>query len=92
MRYRGYSRKFSGSHGRHWTGAPTASTSYGACWIRPRGKLKPNGVIILEIDPHQVGPLEEQARRIFPNADVTVEQDLAHLDRIFIVDLGRESD
>ena len=55
-------------------------------------KLKPNGVIILEIDPHQVGPLEEQARRIFPNADVTVEQDLAHLDRIFIVDLGRESD
>ena len=31
-------------------------------------KLKQNGVMILEIDPHQVGPLDELASQLFPNA------------------------
>ncbi len=56
---------------------------------RGQHKLKQNGVIILEIDPHQVQPLEELARRLFPTASITTEQDMAHLDRIFIVDLSR---
>jgi release factor glutamine methyltransferase len=55
-------------------------------------KLKQNGVIILEIDPQQVQPLEELSRRLFPGASVSVEQDLARLDRILVVDLGRPED
>ena len=51
-------------------------------------KLKPAGVMLLEIDPQQVDPLQELTRQLFPHAAVTVEQDLAHLDRIFIVDLA----
>ena len=57
-----------------------------------RHKLKESGVMILEIDPHQVKPLEEMAGELFPGASVTTEQDLAHLDRILIVDLGRSQD
>jgi release factor glutamine methyltransferase len=55
-------------------------------------KLKQNGVIILEIDPQQVQPLEELSRRLFPGASVSVDQDLARLDRILVVDLGRPED
>jgi release factor glutamine methyltransferase len=55
-------------------------------------KLKQNGVIILEIDPQQVQPLEELSRRLFPGASVSTEQDLARLDRILVVDLGRPED
>ena len=54
-----------------------------------QGKLKQSGVMILEIDPHQVQPLEELAHELFPTASVSTEQDLAHLDRVFTVDLGR---
>ena len=52
-------------------------------------KLKPSGVAILEIDPDQAQPLEELARERFPTASISVEQDLAHQDRIFVVDLSR---
>ena len=52
-------------------------------------KLKPGGVMILEIDPQQVQPLEELAQQLFPEASISTEQDLAHLDRIIVVDLGR---
>ena len=55
-------------------------------------KLKQNGVMILEIDPHQVGPLDELASQLFPNAAVTTEQDLSRHDRICIVDLSRSED
>ena len=55
-------------------------------------KLNQSGVIILEIDPHQVQPLEETAQELFPKATITTEQDLARLDRLFIIDLGRASD
>ena len=57
-----------------------------------RQKLKPNGVTILEIDPRQGEPLGEYARELFPEASITMEQDLAHLDRILIVDLARAAD
>ena len=52
-------------------------------------KLKPGGVMILEIDPQQVQPLEQLAQQLFPEATTSTEQDLGHLDRLFIVDLGR---
>ena len=55
-------------------------------------KLTQNGVIILEIDPHQVQPLEELAQELFPKATITTEQDLAHLDRIFALDLSSARD
>ena len=55
-------------------------------------KLKPTGVAILEIDPDQAQPLEELARELFPTASISVEQDLAHQDRIFVVDLSRPED
>ena len=51
--------------------------------------LKPDGVILLEIDPHQVQPLEELCADLFPTAAITTEQDLAHRDRLFTVDLSR---
>ncbi len=54
-----------------------------------RHKLKPQGVMLLEIDPRQVQSLEDLARRFFPTASISTEQDLAHRDRIFILDLGR---
>ena len=53
-----------------------------------QGKLKQGGVVILEIDPHQVGPLEGMAEELFPTATTSTEQDLAHMDRIFILDLS----
>ncbi|MCE2464422.1 MAG: peptide chain release factor N(5)-glutamine methyltransferase [Dehalococcoidia bacterium] len=55
-------------------------------------KLKQSGVIILEIDPAQVQPLEELALEIFPGANVSVEQDLARLDRMLIIDLSMSED
>jgi release factor glutamine methyltransferase len=57
-----------------------------------RHKLRQNGVMILEIDPHQVQPLEKLALELFPGANISVEQDLARLDRIFIIDLSRQDD
>ncbi len=57
-----------------------------------RHKLRQNGVMILEIDPHQVQPLEKLALELFPGANISVEQDLARLDRIFIIDLSRSDD
>ena len=51
-------------------------------------KIKDNGVMLLEIDPDQVQPLEELTRTLFPDAAISVQQDLAHLDRYFVVDLA----
>ena len=55
-------------------------------------KLRPGGVIILEIDPGQVETLEQLARKLFPTATITTEQDLSHQDRVFIVDLGTDQE
>ena len=57
-----------------------------------RQKLKPTGVINLELDPHQVQPVEEMGKELFPTATISIEQDLAHLDRIFLLDLSRPED
>ena len=55
-------------------------------------KLKQSGVIILEIDPAQVQPLEKLALEVFPGANISVEQDLARLDRMVIIDLSMSED
>lgn len=51
-------------------------------------KLKPNGAILLEIDPQQVGPIEAEAANLFPGATISVERDLAGLDRVLTIDTG----
>ena len=54
------------------------------------GKLKEHGVIILELDPEQAPVLEDLARQHFPEATITVEQDLAGMDRVFVINRGGE--
>ena len=49
-------------------------------------KLKPGGVIILEIDPAQVEPLQVMTSDLFPDATISIEEDLAHLERIFVIE------
>ena len=55
------------------------------------GKLKSHGIILLELDPDQVPAVEELARRYLPGAATSVEQDLAHLDRLFVINRGMGS-
>ena len=50
--------------------------------------LKETGVILLELDPEQVPAAQELAEKHFPEAETAVEQDMAHLDRFFIVNRG----
>ncbi len=54
-----------------------------------QAKIKDSGVIMLEIDPQQVSPLQTLAQELFPTAAISTEQDLAHLDRMLVVDLAR---
>lgn len=54
-------------------------------------RLKEQGVILLELDPEQVPAVEAMARQLFPGATTSVEQDLAHLDRIFVINRGMDS-
>lgn len=50
--------------------------------------LKETGVILVELDPEQVPVAQELAEKYFPEAETAVEQDMAHLDRFFIVNRG----
>jgi release factor glutamine methyltransferase len=50
--------------------------------------LKETGVILLELDPDQVPAAQELAEKYFPEAETSVEKDLAQLDRFFIVNRG----
>ena len=54
-------------------------------------KLKPSGVMVLEVDPDQVQPLTDYALALFPGATVTIEKDLARLDRVFVMELAGEA-
>ena len=53
-------------------------------------RLKDQGVILLELDPEQMPVAREIAQRHFPDANITVEQDLARQDRIFVLTRGLE--
>ena len=48
-------------------------------------KLKPHGILLLELDPEQIPPIRELAAQLFPNAQTSVEQDLTRRDRILII-------
>lgn len=52
------------------------------------GKLKEHGVILLELDPEQVPAVKERAGQLFPEAEISVEQDLARRDRILVINRG----
>jgi release factor glutamine methyltransferase len=55
-------------------------------------KVKEQATILLELDPEQVTAVEEMAKQHFPKATTSVEQDLAHLDRIFVIShVGEEN-
>ncbi len=53
-------------------------------------KLKEHGIILLELDPEQVPAVEELAGQLFPEAETSVEKDLAQRDRIFVINRGME--
>ncbi|PKB73788.1 MAG: protein-(glutamine-N5) methyltransferase, release factor-specific [SAR202 cluster bacterium Io17-Chloro-G7] len=55
-------------------------------------KVKEQATILLELDPEQVPAVEELAKQHFPQATTSVEQDLAHLNRIFVISLSGEGD
>jgi release factor glutamine methyltransferase len=55
------------------------------------GKLKEHGIVLLELDPEQVPVVQELARQLFPAAEISVEKDLAHLDRMLVISLAAES-
>ncbi len=50
------------------------------------GKLADDGVILLEIDPGQGETLRRLAGRLFPGATTSVEEDLAGLERLFVLE------
>ena len=51
-------------------------------------KLKEHGIILLELDPEQVAPVEQLAQQLFPGAETSVERDLAQQDRMFVINRG----
>ncbi|HLF04128.1 MAG TPA: peptide chain release factor N(5)-glutamine methyltransferase [Dehalococcoidia bacterium] len=53
-----------------------------------KGKLKEVGVVLLELDPEQVPAVQALAQQLFPEAQTSVEQDLARRDRIFVINRG----
>ena len=61
-----------------------ASASHGdAC-----ARLKSHGVILLEMDPEQIPEARSLASAAFPEAEITVEPDLAGMDRVLSVSLA----
>jgi len=53
--------------------------------IQAEAKLKDHGIILLELDPEQVPVVQDLALKHFPGGSTSVEQDLAHLDRILAI-------
>ena len=54
------------------------------------GRLKPHGVILLEMDPEQVPAARALAAAAFPGAAISAEPDLAGMERVLTVNLGGE--
>ena len=53
--------------------------------LQAPGKLNSPGIILLELDPDQFPAAEAEALQHFPDAEITAEQDLAHQDRIMVI-------
>ena len=54
------------------------------------GKLKEQGVILLELDPEQMPAVAVLTAQHLPEATTSIEQDLARLDRVFVINWGGE--
>lgn len=54
--------------------------------LQATDKLSKDGIILLEVDPELVGQLKRIALKLFPDAITSVEQDLAGMDRIFVIE------
>ena len=53
--------------------------------IQSENKLKPNGIILLEMDPEQIPIVQTLAKHHFPQGSTSVETDLAGMDRILTI-------
>ena len=53
--------------------------------LQAPGKLNSPGIILLELDPDQFPAAEAEALQHFPDAEISAEQDLAHQDRIMVI-------
>ena len=51
-------------------------------------RIRPHGVILLELDPEQIPEARSLATNAFPDAEITVEPDLAGLGRLLVVSLS----
>ena len=51
-------------------------------------KLKDHGIVLLELDPEQIPAVKTAAGNIFPEAEISIEKDLAQRDRILVVNRG----
>ena len=63
-----------------------AATAHGGEGAR----LKPHGVILLEMDPEQFSEARSLASAAFPEAEITVEPDLAGRDRVLSISLAAD--
>ena len=54
------------------------------------GKLKEQGVILLELDPEQMPAVAALVAQHLPEATTSIEKDLARLDRILVINRGGE--
>ena len=54
------------------------------------GKLKEQGVILLELDPEQMPAVAALAAQHLPEATTSIEKDLARLDRVLVINQGGE--
>ena len=50
--------------------------------MQAEDKLKPNGIILLEMDPEQIPIVKTLVKHHFPQSSTSVEKDLAGMDRI----------
>ena len=66
-------------------GGPDGTTLISALLRQAPSRLKPGGVVILEMDPRQRDTLAQAAVQVFPGAAVRVVKDLAGRDRVLVV-------
>ncbi|MEC9014458.1 MAG: peptide chain release factor N(5)-glutamine methyltransferase [Chloroflexota bacterium] len=53
--------------------------------MQAEDKLKPNGIILLEMDPEQIPIVKTLVKHHFPQGSTNVEKDLAGMDRILTI-------
>ena len=66
-------------------GGQDGMETIGRFFSQARDYLKETGMILLELDPDQVPAAQALSEEFFPDAETSVEQDLARMDRFFVV-------